>query len=297
MRVFVFRLIFPPGRESLRTRRRGRVFLCPETGRHSSFLMFMSESVCWNCGKDVGGDHFCSSCVKLQPLGPGSDYFSFFELPRKLRLDAKDLESRFYALSRRLHPDNFFQATDEERRASTERTAILNDGYRILKEPVSRATYLLELEGEKVEGSAKQVPPELLEEVFELNEQLAEIKAAQAEESREEGRLEELRRPLEETKKSFEARQEAFYQELDSLSAEWDRMADAKAPQTERRGKQQKIAQLLSKRKYLENLLRDVNEALNPSGMGKADQSSSKTQTPLLQIKLGTTNSGKRDID
>ncbi len=55
----------------------------------------MVESVYWNCGKEAGGGHFCSSCVKLQPLGPGSDYFTFFELPKKLRLDAKDLESRF----------------------------------------------------------------------------------------------------------------------------------------------------------------------------------------------------------
>ena len=254
----------------------------------------MAESVCWNCGKEVGGGHFCSSCVKLQPLGLGSDYFTFFELPKKLRLDAKDLESRFYALSRRLHPDNFFQAPDEERRASMERTSILNDGYRILKESVSRATYLLELEGEKVEGSTKQVPPELLEEVFELNEQLAEIKMAQAGEGGDESQLRDLRQHLEESKKSFEARQEAFYQELDSLSAEWDRMADAQAPQRERRGHLGKLAQLLSKRKYLENLLRDVNEALNPTTtgknekMGKADQSSNKTQTPPLQIKLGT---------
>ena len=61
----------------------------------------MAELVCWNCGKEAGGGHFCSSCVKRQPLGPGSDYFTFFELPKKLRLDAKDLESRFYSLSRR----------------------------------------------------------------------------------------------------------------------------------------------------------------------------------------------------
>ena len=171
-----------------------------------------------------------------------------------------------------------------------ERTSILNDGYRILKEPVSRTTYLLELEGEKVEGSTKQAPPELLEEVFELNEQLAEIKTAQEEEGRDESRLQELRQHLEDSKKSFEARYAAFYQELDSLSAEWDGMADAKAPETERRGQLQKIAQLLSKRKYLENLLRDVNVVLNPATKktGKADQRSSNAKTPLLQIKLGT---------
>src|SRR5262245_46755493 len=97
-----------------------------------------------------------------------ANYFDFFGLPRKLNLDSKDLESRFYTLSKQWHPDRFARASVEQRRLSENATATLNDGYRILKEPVSRAEYLLKEQGLDIgEQKSGNVPPELLEEVFE----------------------------------------------------------------------------------------------------------------------------------
>src|SRR5450432_3557009 len=147
---------------------------------------------CWSCGT-MRAVHFCSSCGKVQPPIP-VDYFTFFGFPRKLNLDTAQLEKEFYALSRRLHPDVFGQAETQERTWSLEQSSMLNDAYRTLKDPIKRTEYLLRLEGVELEEQSKTatekarasgevkkqiVPPDLLEEVFELNMQLEELRMNQ----------------------------------------------------------------------------------------------------------------------
>ncbi len=117
------------------------------------------------------------------------DYFEFFGLPPKLALDLADLEQRFYRLSRELHPDRFQRATPAERERSLEASAILNDAYRTLRDPILRAEYVLKRQG--LAADSKQVPPELLEEVFAMNEALEERDAKQLEAGR--ARFEKLR--------------------------------------------------------------------------------------------------------
>ena len=136
---------------------------------------------CWNCSAATGGAHFCPACGKIQPLPRGADYFAFFGLPRKLAIDLADLEQRFHSLSWKLHPDNFVRASEDERQLSLDRSSQLNDAYRTLRDPVARVEYLLGLAGMRKEGQKKQqAPPELLEEVFELNESLDELREARA---------------------------------------------------------------------------------------------------------------------
>src|SRR6195952_107739 len=121
------------------------------------------------------------------------DFFTFFTLPRKLALDVPALEKQFYALSRKLHPDRFAARPAAEQEAALAQSSLLNDAYRTLKDPILRTQYLLSLEGVELEEQSKAateaarasgtekkqvVPPELLEEVFELNMQLQEMKAA-----------------------------------------------------------------------------------------------------------------------
>src|SRR5437763_7063651 len=108
-----------------------------------------------------------------------ADFFSFLGLPRKLNLDMADFEQRYRALSRQFHPDYFYNATPAERRASLERSSYLNDAYRTLKNPTSRVAYLLEVEGvlkPSDHDAGKKVPASLLEEVFELNEELDQVR-------------------------------------------------------------------------------------------------------------------------
>src|SRR3954462_12579089 len=136
--------------------------------------------ICRDCGGGAPADaHFCPQCTRILSLGRHGDYFAFLGVPRRLKLDLADLEARFRALSRQFHPDSFYNAPPAERRASLERSSYLNDAYRTLKAPISRVEYLLQLEGlaaRSPEEASKQVPADLLEEVFALNEELDEIR-------------------------------------------------------------------------------------------------------------------------
>ena len=201
-----------------------------------------------------------------------SNYFVFFDLRPKLRIDTVPLEQRFYALSRRLHPDRFASKSAAEQEAALTESSLLNDAYRTLKDPILRTQYLLSLEGIELEEQSKAatdaarasgeqkkqiVPPELLEEVFELNMQLAEMRAA-----KETGEDEpELRRDLMTAKDAFDAKMVETQAELEELWAVWDNGVDAGDEAAKTRAKDAMV-ELLNRRSYLRNLVRDVNEAL-----------------------------------
>src|ERR1043166_4189517 len=135
---------------------------------------------CRSCGAGAPVDeHFCPQCSRILALGRHGDFFSFLGLPRKLVIDADDLERRFRDLSRKFHPDYFYNASPTERLASLERSSYLNDAFRTLKNPVTRIEHPLAIEGlppAKSEQGTAKVPPSLLEEVFALNEELDEIR-------------------------------------------------------------------------------------------------------------------------
>jgi len=217
---------------------------------------------CWDCGAPATGEHFCPSCSKIQPQPPHQDYFAFFALPRKLALDRQQLEQKFHQLSWKLHPDNFSTATPYERDLSLEKAAVLNDAYRTLRDPVARVEYLLGLEGIRREGEIKQqAPPELLEEVFELNEHLEELRAAKrAGTDRRE--LDDLRHRLEAARREFEGKLEAVDAELSACFAEWDALLDSNPDGAARKQTMEKMSEVLNRHSYLRNLVRNVTEEL-----------------------------------
>jgi molecular chaperone HscB len=215
--------------------------------------------------------HFCQSCGKVQPPAP-VDYFAFFGFPRKLNLDTSELEKEFYALSRRLHPDVFGQANDMERSWSLEQSSMLNDAYRTLKDPIKRSEYLLRLEGIELEEQSKQatekaratgelkkqvVPPDLLEEVFELNSQLEELRSQKKLGEDDPALLEEIGK----AKLSLEEKHDALLNELRTGWNKWDNAADD-ATEADRRKILGQMVDVLNRRNYIRNLLRDVNEAM-----------------------------------
>src|SRR5215472_15071838 len=106
------------------------------------------------------------------------NYFEVFGLPELLGIDAPALEKKFHELSRTYHPDYFTTAPPEDKSRALRMTALLNDAYRTLRHPIRRVEYLLSLYGFKPDGS--KVPQALLMEVFEINEQLEEVKAGRA---------------------------------------------------------------------------------------------------------------------
>jgi molecular chaperone HscB len=221
---------------------------------------------CWHCRAATGGEHFCPSCGKIQRLAEeGGGYFTFFGLPEKLVLDRDDLERRFLALSWKLHPDNFVQAEEFERNLSLERSAQLNDAYRTLQDPVARVEYLLARHGVRKEGQAKQqAPPELLEEVFELNESLEELRMAR-EAGGESGKTAALRGRLEAAGKSFEEKLAEVDAALGAACGDWDAAVDAGADAAAREKLMARMNEILNRRSYIRNLVANVARELTES--------------------------------
>jgi molecular chaperone HscB len=224
-----------------------------------------TRAACWSCQSEgQGGGHFCAACGKIQPLPAGADYFAFFGLPRRLQLDAAALEAKFHDLSWKLHPDNFVRATEFERALSLERSSLLNDAFRTLREPVARVEYLLALFGQRKEGGKKQqAPPELLEEVFELNEALDELRSARAAANGNE--LAALRRRLEGEQKKFEGLLREVDAELEDAAAQWDTALDAGADAPQQGAVMSRMNEILNRRSYIRNLVGNVARELAES--------------------------------
>ena len=219
---------------------------------------------CWSCS--IGHNDstlFCPHCSKIQPP-PGGDFFSVFGLEPRLNLDLPALETEFHRLSRKVHPDRFARAGENEREWSLADTALLNDAYRTLKEPIHRTEYLLKLEGAEIgeehagkdrkgQKDPSRVPADLLEEVFELNMQLEEMRMARKMGENDPA----LQADLEQAKKKFEG----LLGDVDNdLRVQWQVWDEGDA--AVRQAAQTAMVALLDRRRYLSNLVRDVTETL-----------------------------------
>lgn len=218
------------------------------------------SAVCWNCKSPSGGAHFCAACGKIQPLSREADYFAFFSLPQSLQIDSAALEQLFHQLSWKLHPDNFVRASEFERNLALERSSELNDAYRTLRDPILRVEYLLLRAGVRKEGTTKQqAPPELLEEVFELNEALDELREAKADRGAD---LPELREKLAAAQDNFEEKLEEVDADLNVVFTEWDAALVNAGNESARQALMAKLNDLLNRRSYIRNLVRNVGEEL-----------------------------------
>jgi molecular chaperone HscB len=201
---------------------------------------------CWHCGAKDAASLFCRYCNTIQ--APTPDYYEFFDLPRRLGLDSEDLKNRFYTLSRLLHPDRYTRRSEQEKRFSLEASSILNDAYRVLKDPIQRAEYVLRQEGFPVgDQRNKDVPPELLEEVFELNMALDELRG---------GDLEVLPQ-LDAMRRRFVGMLGEIDRDLEGMFARHDA-----APEEARRQILAEIRAALNRRRYISNLVQEVDKQL-----------------------------------
>jgi molecular chaperone HscB len=176
------------------------------------------------------------------------DYFDVFGLPKILGIDLAALEKKFHELSRKYHPDYFSTASPAEKTQAVRMTALLNDAYRTLRQPVRRVEYLLTLNGLKSDGS--KVPQALLMEVFEINEQLEDVKAGRAS-------VEEI----DSLRAQIKAKRERFDKELLDATGKWDDLVKSGAKEDEKKTHLTKIAEILSESSYIRNLERDLEPA------------------------------------
>jgi DnaJ-domain-containing protein 1 len=135
-------------------------------------------------------------------------------------------------------------------------TALLTRSYRTLKDQVARGLYWLELHGQKLAENNKAVPPELAALVFEVQEQLAELREAG------EGRnklVEEVRERRADVQQLMDAAQSELQENFEQWSA-----ANRSADET---GLIVALKKTLSKIAYLRTLLRDTDRELEPANV------------------------------
>ena len=139
---------------------------------------------CWSCGAEVATDILCRTCGALQPLGD-RDHFMLLGLPRRWAQAPGDIDRAFREISKKVHPDRFGRdASAIERRLAVEATARVNEAYRALKDPQSRAEYLLSREGITVgDELARTHDPAFLLEMMEQQEAVDEATTSDALES------------------------------------------------------------------------------------------------------------------
>jgi molecular chaperone HscB len=169
-------------------------------------------------------------------------YYQALGLEPKLALDPSELQKRFYERSRQWHPDHFSRAGAAEQERALDMTTALNDAFRTLRNPVSRAEYFLHQKGIVL---SKDVPAELLEEVFELNMALEELR----------GGDESAREQLEASRQKFAG----MLLEVDGGLGELFQKYDAGAGEAAL----DQIRGSLNRRRYISNLLREVDKEMN----------------------------------
>ena len=110
---------------------------------------------------------------------PGKNHFELFGLPVTFDIDTAELAVRYRELQRRVHPDKFANASDQDRRLSMQMTALVNEGFHTLKDPVRRGRYLLSLRGVDLDDETDTtMDPVFLMEQMELREELEEVRQA-----------------------------------------------------------------------------------------------------------------------
>jgi molecular chaperone HscB len=178
------------------------------------------------------------------------NYFEVFDLKPMLGIDLKALERKFHDLSRQYHPDYFTTASADEKSRALRMTALLNDAYRTLRHPTRRVEYLLSLYGLKADGS--KVPQALLMEVFEINEQLEELKMSGKASAQQ----------LKSIGVQIEEKRDQFDRQLDEAARDWDKLLSSCASEADLKKHLIRIAEILSESSYIHNLEEEL-ESLN----------------------------------
>ena len=74
---------------------------------------------------------------------PADNYFSLFDLDERFDIDVATLEQKLLEKISKTHPDKFLFGSKEEVELATKKTALLNEAYQILSDPIKRAKYIL----------------------------------------------------------------------------------------------------------------------------------------------------------
>jgi molecular chaperone HscB len=218
----------------------------------------MARSMCWHCQSEMSGEYFCDRCVKVQPVSKELDYFTCLGIPRRLTIDQRQLETKFYELSRAFHPDFYQNKSAAEQTISLSNSAMLNAAYRTLRDPIQRAEYLLDLEAGAVKNIRTSPPADLFEEILELQDTLDEYRAA----DRASDTATTLCAKLQKERTNLERRQQEMENDLQQLFTQWDALQDRGEATDQTRAERNRILKhmrdILSNRTYVKNIINDL---------------------------------------
>jgi len=207
---------------------------------------------CPSCGARHAPRLICTQCGA--PLAAELDCFAALGLDRKLVINPAALERSYHDLSRKIHPDRFANRPATVRAASLSATALVTRAYRTLRDPVARGLYWLELNGEKLGKDNKQVPADLAELVFDVQEQLAELRALSRHNASAAGGLaQKVGARRAELQATWDDSQRALAENF----ARWDASGASDANRLTA-----ELKMILSKIAYLRTLMRDVDREL-----------------------------------
>ena len=134
-------------------------------------------------------------------------FFALFGLDERFDVDERALEEAYVLLQKQFHPDRYASLPDHERRAATQWSMRINEGYQTLKDQLYRAIYLLSIRGVELEENPS-LPSDFLMTQMMFREALEEIEQSRA--------LSELDRFKDKLKQSVA-------EQCDSLSLHFDK--------------------------------------------------------------------------
>ena len=135
------------------------------------------QTKCMTCEMLAQAPLACTDCHQLLDHVQGADYFELFGLPHRFDLDTAQLNRKYLAISRNIHPDRFATAGSEMQTFALRASAAINKAFNVLSNPRQRAEYLLESSGGKSAADDKRVPKELLTQIMMVREEIEEAKA------------------------------------------------------------------------------------------------------------------------
>ncbi len=137
--------------------------------------MASEHKSCQSCGDSLISPLFCFSCNSLQTISDDIDHFEVMGMPHCFEIDSEELENLYQRLTLEMHPDFFGAAPEEQKRLSEKSSMMLNAAYSTLREPASRAGYLLSMFAKGKNLQTDKLPEGFLQDMFIFQESLDEI--------------------------------------------------------------------------------------------------------------------------
>lgn len=206
--------------------------------------------ICPNCSENVSDVDFCSKCNHILPPAPERSHYEVLGYDREfLLVDQVDLEKRFFDLSKIFHPDRFASKSSQEVQFSHEHSSAVNNAYRTLKNPISRAKYFVEKRFGSTEEKSAKVPMDMADLFFEVQDVLDTIRESNG--APPEAAVQQVR----DAESMLRTKIVDLDRQLDAKFSEYDA-----APQDRVLENMQDI---LSERSYIRSFLRQMDRVLN----------------------------------